>query len=72
MIDGEAVSGYNRAMLPNDPYMLLSAVNMKLRDGDCSLEELCADEDASLEEVVKKLSSIGYTYDEEKRAFVAL
>lgn len=59
-------------MLPNDPYMLLSAVNMKLRDGGCSLEELCENEDASLEEVVEKLSSIGYTYNEEQRKFISV
>lgn len=72
MIDGKAVSGYNRVMLPNDPYMLLSAVNMKLRDSDSSLEDLCADEDVSVDEVVKKLSKIGYTYDEKRRVFVNL
>ena len=71
MIDGRAVSGYNGAMLPNDPYMLLSAVNMKLRDGNSSLEDLCSDEDASLEEVIKKLSKIGYTYDEKQRKFIS-
>lgn len=72
MIDGKRVSGYNRAMLPSDPYMLLSAVNMKLRDGDCSLEELCDNEDASLEAVVKKLARIGYTYNEERRKFISV
>ena len=72
MIDGRAVSGYNRAMLPNDPYILLSALNMKLRDGEYSLEELCETEDVSLEEVTSKLSLIGYTYDEERRAFIAI
>ncbi len=72
MIDERAVSGYNRAMLPSDPYMLLSAVNMKLRDSDSSLEELCADEDASLEEVIDKLKKIGYSYDEEQRKFISV
>lgn len=72
MIDGKRVSGYNRAMLPNDPYMLLSAVNMKLRDGDSSLEELCDNEDASLEEVVAKLQNIGYSYDKEQRKFISV
>ena len=70
MIDGSAVSGYNGIMLPNDPYMLLSAVNMKLRDGVASLEDLCAEEGVSLETVVGKLKNIGYSYDEERRKFI--
>lgn len=59
-------------MLPNDPYMLLSAVNMKLRDGEYSLEELCDNEDASIDEVITKMSSIGYTYNEEQRKFISV
>ena len=72
MIDGRAASGYNRGMLPSDPNMLLSALNMKLRDGNSTLEDLCADEDASLEEVIEKLSSIGYIYNEERRTFTVV
>lgn len=52
--------------------MLLSALNMKLRDGNSTLEDLCADEDASLEEVIEKLSSIGYIYNEERRTFTVV
>lgn len=69
MIDAARAEGYNRAMLPNDPYMLLSAVNMKLRDGGFTLEELCEDEEVSPQDVVAKLSSIGYFYNEERRMF---
>ena len=63
---------YNIAMLPNDPYMLLSAINMKLRDSDMSLDELCEEEDISLEEIKQKLLRIGYVYDETRRTFIAL
>lgn len=52
--------------------MLLSAVNMKLRDGEYSLEELCDNEDASIDEVITKMSSIGYTYNEEQRKFISV
>ena len=62
---------YNNAMLPKDPYMLFSAVNMKLRDGRLSLDELCEEEDLSVEEVQEKLAQIGYIYDETARKFVA-
>lgn len=73
MIDAEGIVQYNRSvMLPNDPYMLLSAVNMKLRDIGLSLEELCDREEASEEEVREKLAGIGYFYDESRRAFVVL
>ena len=58
-------------MLPSDPYMLLSYINMKLRDHALSLEEFCAEEELSSEEVCARLQAIGYRYSEEKRAFVA-
>ena len=58
-------------MLPKDPYMLISAVNMKLRDGGLTLDELCEEEDISQEEVTEKLARIGYFYDENSRKFVA-
>ena len=59
-------------MLPNDPFMLLSAVNMKLRDGGLTLEELAAEEDFSAEEIKNKLAKIGYAYDEARRMFIAV
>ena len=59
-------------MLPSDPYMLFSAVNMKLRDSGVSLEDLCEDEDISSEEVKAKLLGIGYVYDEIRRTFVPM
>ena len=57
-------------MLPNDPVILLSYVNTKLRDFYPSLEEFAAAENVDPEEIVKKLESIGYSYDEEKNRFV--
>ena len=71
MIDGDFSTRYNRAMLPNDPYILFSAINMKLRDGGLTLDELCEEEDISVEEVIEKLAEIGYIYDEKARKFVA-
>mgnify|MGYP001069760514 FL=1 len=57
-------------MLPKDPVMLLSFLNLKLRDFYPSLTALCDDLDADQEEIVKKLSGIDYHYDEEKNQFV--
>lgn len=57
-------------MLPSDPIMLLSFVNMKLRDQYSSLDALCEDMDASKAEIVKKLAEVGYEYVEERNQFV--
>ncbi|MFR7592685.1 MAG: DUF4250 domain-containing protein [Longibaculum sp.] len=56
-------------MLPQDPAMLLSYVNMKLRDQYDSLDDLCDDLDISKEEIVEKLKTIDYIYDFEKNQF---
>ncbi len=56
--------------MPNDPAMLLSFVNLKLRDFYKSLDEMCDDLGADKEEIVKKLSSIDYEYDEKRNQFV--
>lgn len=57
-------------MIPNDPVMLLSFVNMKLRDNYGSLDALCDDLDISSSEIVEKLEKIDYHYDEEKNQFI--
>ncbi len=56
--------------MPKDPVMLLSYVNLKLRDFYGSLDALCEDLDADRDELVEKLASIDYHYDEEKNQFV--
>ena len=72
MIDESPAVSYNKAMLPNDPHMLFSTLNMKLRDSALTLDELCEEEDVSIEEVTEKLARIGYVYDEKRRAFVLM
>ncbi len=57
-------------MLPEDPVMLLSYVNLKLRDYYTSLEELCEDLEADREAILEKLGGIDYSYDREKNQFV--
>lgn len=49
--------------LPNDPAMLLSFVNMKLRDFYPSLDALCDDLDINRNELEKKLADAGYEYN---------
>lgn len=52
----------NMNQLPKDPVMLLSTVNMKLRDEYPSLEELCLSLDIDRGELEKRLAAIGYEY----------
>ena len=56
-------------MLPSDPIMLLSFVNMKLRDQYPSLDALCEDMDANENEIRRKLAEVGYEYDKETNRF---
>lgn len=56
-------------MIPKDPVMLLSFMNMKLRDQYDSLERLCEDLDISKQEIIEKLKTIDYIYDNEKNQF---
>lgn len=55
--------------LPQDPAMLMSLINMKLRDNYSSLDELCDDMDISRDELVKRLAKAGFEYSEENRRF---
>ena len=56
-------------MLPNDPAILLSVVNTKLRDQYSSLAALCDDLDVSEDEIKNKLAGIGYNYDAAQNRF---
>lgn len=49
--------------IPKDPVMLLSFVNLKLRDFYKDLDEMCEDLPISKEELTEKLKSIDYEYD---------
>ena len=57
-------------MLPQDPIILLSYINTKLRDEYDSLDALCGDLDADRQEIMDRLQKIGYFYDEERNQFV--
>ena len=59
-------------MIPQDPVMLLSFVNMKLRDNYSNLEDLAEGLDISKDElnnIINKLESIDYRYDKDKNQF---
>ena len=57
-------------MIPQDPVMLLSCINLKLRDYYGSLEQLCDDLEVNEQEIRDKLASIDYHYNEERNQFV--
>ena len=57
-------------MLPNDPVMLLSYINLKLRDYYANLDALCEDLDVDRSEVEAKLQAIDYRYDAVRNQFV--
>lgn len=49
--------------IPNDPIMLLSFLNTKLRDEYNTLDLLCDDLNLNKDEIIKKLSLVDYQYD---------
>ena len=55
--------------LPEDPVMLLSFVNTKLRDQYASLDALCDDLDAPRAALEAKLGEIGYFYKAKENRF---
>ncbi len=56
--------------MPEEPVILLSYINTLLRDGYENLEELCAAKGVSSADIISKLSSIDYKYDERKNQFI--
>lgn len=55
--------------LPNDPMILFSLINTKLRDSGETLTEFCKANALDPEELLRKMQSAGFTYDAEKRRF---
>ncbi len=55
--------------LPKDPVMLLSFVNMKLRDEFSSLDELAAACSTTADEIKDALAKINYEYNEGQNQF---
>ncbi len=57
-------------MIPKDPVMLLSFLNLKLRDFYSCLDVLCEDLDISQSEIEEKMKLIGYSYDRDSNQFM--
>lgn len=52
-----------------DPYLMLSILNMKLRDECKTLEDVCKTYDLDIEYVSDKMSQIDYIYNKEVNQF---
>lgn len=57
--------------LPQDPFMLISSINMLLRDGEYeTLEDICASFDRNEEEIKTTLLQHGYIYNETQKQVI--
>lgn len=56
-------------MIPSDPMILLSYVNLKLRDEFSSFQEMCDRMDIDPAEITDKLGAIGYKYNPDNNQF---
>ena len=57
-------------MIPQDPIMLLSFINTRLRDQYASLDQLCEDLDVDQAGLERKLHAVDYVNDRAKNQFV--
>ena len=55
--------------LPKDPMILFSFVNTKLRDNYASLDLLCDDLNVSKEDILERLASAGFEYNQQLNKF---
>lgn len=55
--------------MPNDPMMLFSVINMKLRDTYLSLDTLCDDLHLNKNTLLRKLGECGFEYSPEHNKF---
>ena len=52
--------------LPEEPMMLYSFINMKLRDFYPSLDALCEDMNVEKADIVRRLKAVGFEYSPER------
>ncbi len=57
-------------MIPQDPVMLLSFINTKLRDFYPDLDSCCQDLDLSSTDLIERLKAIDYHYNPAINQFV--
>lgn len=67
---GDRMNG--EQLLNMDVYMLLSIINMKLRDEFYDLNTLCEDIDIEKQKLLDKLKTAGYRYNSLTNQFILL
>ena len=55
--------------LPNDPMMLFSVINTKLRDEYPSLDALCKDQNIDKHDLISRLAAAGFEYNPSANKF---
>ncbi|MCM1285784.1 MAG: DUF4250 domain-containing protein [Acetobacter sp.] len=55
--------------LPKDPVMLMSVINMKLRDYYDNLDILCEEENIDKTSLCSELAEAGFKYNEKQNKF---
>ena len=55
--------------IPSDPIILLSFVNMNLRDEGLSLDNFCERYDTKRQDLCEKLAAAGFRYDSSSNSF---
>ena len=66
----QKTGGNEMSAIPNDPIILLSFVNTRLRDHYPSLSALCDDLEQDEAILTQKIAAIGYTYDSDQNQFI--
>jgi hypothetical protein len=62
----------NNKALSMDSYIFLSWINTKLRDEFNNLSILCEEYDIERQDIINKLKTIGYVYNENNNQFILL
>ncbi len=68
-LSGSFKPGKEKMLPREDKNMLVSVINMKLRDFYGSFEELCDDLDEDRDGLIQELESAGYRYDPATNSF---
>lgn len=55
--------------MPEDPVMLMSFVNMRLRDGELTLDEFCKDMGMNRDELERRMAVGGFEYNYQANKF---
>ena len=66
----KGAAAMSNSSVPQDPVILLSFLNLKLRDSYPALDALCEDLGLNRQELEEKMKAIDYEYSPEQNQFV--